>query len=749
MATAGGQKGTCSAKPRSAAVQSEPNIHKVYRTSVYLKNPLNLKPHRRMTVPVFPQAAKKVREIRQDRIGRNEYSEGVVDDTWQTAGSSGPVPRAACRARRHFTSLSSQLGEIELMRNRYSRQPLGRAVAVIFSGLMLASGVAGQPAQAAVPGAPRLLPEQTMIYARVENVREFREDLANSSVGRMLNDPKLRPFASDLYLQVSQIFEQIGSQLGISLDDLLDIPQGQFAVGLVAVDDSAARPADNEPRDDSPEAIRRRLAERQRELSKLGLLILIDAGERNATLDKILVQIEELVLRSGAVERSQTINGTQLRRWVSPSGGDTRMEYFQREGATLIGIGGPVAAEALARWDGRGTGNSLAESTDFAAVMTRCVGAQDTRPQITLFADPYRLAKRLVAQGGVAAAIGWQVAEELGVAKIRGIGASTFQGGEIFDDIAHAHILIDPPRDGIFSVLRPKAGDTNPPKWVPEDVTGYTTIGWRVDATYDGLARIVDRFQGEDAFKRQVEDQFEQRFGVDFRETIIAAVDDRFVVTQWLQPPVRINSSVSITAVKLKDPVAAAKTIEDLAGNLPNVRTDSIGARKLYVFPNRGGGGNAAISFSGPPDGEFPNALRQPTPCATIVDDWLLTSDSREFIERAIRANDGALPRLAALPEYDILASELGDQLGGEKPFLLTFGRASEVLRQVYELAKSDQTRSMLSSRNDGISRSFGELLRRNELPPFDEFKKYFAPTGSFAYDEPGGIHFGRFTLKP
>jgi hypothetical protein len=39
-------------------------------------------------------------------------------------------------------------------------------------------------------------------------------------------------------------------------------------------------------------------------------------------------------------------------------------------------------------------------------------------------------------------------------------------------------------------------------------------------------------------------------------------------------------------------------------------------------------------------------------------------------------------------------------------------------------------------------------MLRRNELPSFDEFEKYFAPSGTFAYDEPSGMHLGSFTLK-
>jgi len=33
-------------------------------------------------------------------------------------------------------------------------------------------------------------------------------------------------------------------------------------------------------------------------------------------------------------------------------------------------------------------------------------------------------------------------------------------------------------------------------------------------------------------------------------------------------------------------------------------------------------------------------------------------------------------------------------------------------------------------------------------LPPFEEFELLFAPTGTFAYDEPDGIHIGTFTLR-
>lgn len=604
--------------------------------------------------------------------------------------------------------------------------------------IFLAPPAFAQSAPATAPGAPRLLPEQTLAYVRIENADELRVDLAESSIGQMMADPKLRPFAGDFYNTAAQLFAQIGDQLGISLDDLLAIPRGQFAVGVIALEPQPVA-EDGKPKDESPEAIRRRLAERREAQAGIGVLVLIETGDRNETLFRLLDVLEERVARSGAVGRSETIGTTKIRRLVRPGDGQTQLEYFHRDGATVIGFGHNVATEALARWDGKATGRTLAESTDFAAVMGRCIGAADTRPQMTFFADPYRLVRLGVRRGGVGAALVWQIVEELGVAKIRGVGASTFHGGETFSDIAHAHILIDPPRDGIFAVVRPKDGDTNPPNWVPSDVTSYTSIGWRFDATYDGLGRILDRFQGEGSLQRLVEEPYKQRVGGDFRKSIIEVADDRIVMIRWLQPPVKINSSVSINALQLKDPVAAAATIEELQKAFPAaVRKEMVGVNTLYLF--------------GPENSrQFPDGLRPPTPCAMILGDWLLTGDSKEFIQRAMRARDGVIPRLSELPEYDLLASELGSQLGGEKPFLLSFARAAEVLRQVYELAKSDQTKLFLKNAGDRnpTARGVSDLLQRNELPPFDEFKKYFAPSGGFAYDEPSGIHFGRYTLKP
>ena len=64
--------------------------------------------------------------------------------------------------------------------------------------------------------------------------------------------------------------------------------------------------------------------------------MIIDTGDEDKSLNKILDQIEQQVERGGGVARSETIDGVDMRRWLDPDGKEVRMEYFRRGGATII-----------------------------------------------------------------------------------------------------------------------------------------------------------------------------------------------------------------------------------------------------------------------------------------------------------------------------------------------------------------------------------------------------------------------------
>ena len=368
--------------------------------------------------------------------------------------------------------------------------------------------------------------------------------------------------------------------------------------------------------------------------------------------------------------------------------------------------------------------------------MTRCIGAEATRPQLTFFLDPYHFIERLVKRGGAAGFV-WPIVEELGLGKIRGIGGSTFQGGEIFESIGHLHVLIDPPRDGFFGVLRPETGETMPPAWVPEDVTSYTSIHWDLENTYKNFGKIMEKFRGQEFLKNMIEDPINQALDVSVPVEIKETLAGRYVSCRWIQPPIKLNSQVQVHAFSLKDTPRAKEIVAKIRSRYSKrLEVDSFGGQVVYKIMT--------------PKRNMPEGLRVPEPCFVIVKDWLVFSDSRKFLERTLQASSDSMPRLLNNLQYELVSSELGGKLNGEEPFMLSFLRGSDYIRQIYELGQSDDTLRFLRKQGESnpVIKQMVDLLTRNELPPFEKFKKYFAPSGTFAYDEPSGIHMGSFTLR-
>ena len=589
------------------------------------------------------------------------------------------------------------------------------------------------------PGAPRLLPSDTLAYLRLDSAERYREDFSASSVGQMLNDPSLKPLAGEVYQMAAELFEQVGAILEVSLDELLAIPQGQVAVALMPgnLSDYQKELAAEEDDDESPEAIRRRLARKRREQNSLAGLFLIEAGKNADTLLSLMDKLEQRVTTQGYLQRSTEIEGTKVIKLLPPRPGRPEIEYFEKDGTIVLGIGHDTAAKVLEHWADRSEEDTLADRSDFVSIMSRCVGAETTRPQMTFFVDPYRIAERLVKRGNAAAFV-WPIIEQLGLPKLRGIGGSSFSGGEVFESISHMHILIDPPRDGLLGVLRPEVVESAPPKWVPADVASYTSVKWDFETTYDNLDKIVAQFQGEGPMKRFVEGPAEQQFGISIREDLLQNLTGRYVNCGWIEPSAKLNSRTATHAVELKDSLKAKNLIAKFRERRPNDLTvETIGGTVVYVARS-------------PNSGQLPPNFRVPEPALMILGDWLIFSDSREMLTRITRANLEAAPRLINVPEFELVTSELGGKLDGEKPFLVSFLRGAEYMKQLYDLAKSSETRGMLrqASANAPFAGKVVSMLDRNQMPDFEKFEKYFAPSGTFAYDEPAGIHFGSFTLK-
>lgn len=619
------------------------------------------------------------------------------------------------------------------------------------------------PAEIATPAASKLLPADTLAYLRIRDVDDVREGFTNSTLGKMLDDPAMRPFISDTYQTLEQFFDERAKELGLPLDSLLAIPRGQFAAALLQAvpPEEDAEPTDSELTD---EQIKNRMQRRQRQRNGFAGVFLIETGEDTESMEtmrELLSQISRLAEQNNSIKTTEKIGTDVLTRWVRSRGRSPVVEWFDRDGTFVVGIGNQTAAEVLRRWnaidrprnrkeaalgfsksssseDETLTVGTLSGNADFAAVMTRSIGAEAETPQITFFVNPFAIAQRIIRRSGSSFFI-LPIVDDLGVAKIRGIGGSIFRGGDIVENIIHMHVLIDPPRDGFFGVVRPEDVTPEPPNWVPADAGAYLTSNWDVPTAFDNLSKIVDRFAGEGAFNRFTEDRLKDRLNVSLRDDFIANLTGRYVNFQRYQPPANWNSNARADALEVVDVEKAKSMLSAIKAKLPpgDLTSETISGHEVFLVRSR--------------SRSMPEMIRVPERSVTLLDNWLIISDSREIIERLLETHQGGNERLADNSDYALMASEIGLKLNGEKPFFLSFNRDAESYRVFYEMAASPKSARLLKERGgeDGFRTKLGNLLERQELPEFEELRRYFNVSGGYAYDEPGGLHFGILNLRP
>jgi hypothetical protein len=622
-----------------------------------------------------------------------------------------------------------------------------------------AQGTATEDTRTTVP-APRLLPSGTLAYLRVDNVNDIRADWGGSSLGKMLDDPKMRPFVSDIDKILSDLFDNVGKELGLTLDELRSLPQGQLAIALLEgpppEEKSDEKKADDEEEEDD-DAIARRLRNKRRQQNSFAVALMMDAGPNNREMTDLVDRLMDLAEKNRFIVQKEQIGSIELTRLVRQRGDGDVIEWFEQDGFYVFGAGRTIAQSiakklnAEGRDSNRSSGRSrrsdttssdpetetLAQNADFIAVMSRSIGAEAEIPQITFFVNPYGIAKRIIARSGSAFFIA-PIVQDLGIEKIRGIGGSLFRGGEIVESIGHVHVLIDPPRSGFFGVLRPEDIEVSPPDWVPADAASFTCVGWDIETAFENLGKIINRFAGEGSFEKNTEDEAKLRFDLSLKEEVFPLMTGRVVTMQRYQLPANWNSMARAIAIEVKDAKEAGKLLDKVKAKAPpqRMKPEVLRGKTAYFSEQR--------QFDQP-------GVRVPENSVMLLGNWLLFCDSREVLLQVLRAEAGEIDRLADDADYVLLTSELGAKLEGETPFLFQFNRDAESYRILYEMANSEETAQSVENRggDNPIAGRVAELMRRNDWPEWEDLEKYFSVSGIFGYDEPGGIHFGSLNLRP
>lgn len=573
------------------------------------------------------------------------------------------------------------------------------------AALLLVVGLAST-ASAERPPAAALLPDTTVALVSVPDAPVLAERFMKTSMGRMSQDPQLKPLLGNLYASLVKEAAILEERLGLSLPELLAIPQGEISVAVVAPED---RP--------------------------LAIVLLLDTdrqvGKARQLVDRITTQMDN----SGIRNYEETIAGTKLLIFEGPIPG-RRTVFLEKEATFVVGTDVEVVKQLLAVWNG-GKGGTISNSPDYTDIMRRCGGSASEKPQLTWWANPIGI-MRGIGQENTGVRVAVATLPALGLDGLTAVGGSvTFDAGQ-FDSVMHAHVLLHPNRSGVIKMVALRSGDSKPQRWVPADVASYTTLHWNVGQTFKELATLYDSFNGEGALAQFLQRRFLEPTGLDLEKELLPELEGRVTLLSWFERPVTPQSQAILLAVKLKDTKVFEKAVEKVfslaEGNI--AKETWAGMTYYQVRPQV-------------PDDLPPNQL-PPQPCFGILDDYLLVTTRVGLYKKVVTTLREGAKSLADDPEFKLIVGKIRRQSGGKSPAMVSFNRPEETVRWLYDMATSQQTQEQLGQQaeNSRFFRTLNTAMQENPLPPFAVLRQYLAPGGAMVVDDQTGLHYMSFTLQ-
>ena len=582
--------------------------------------------------------------------------------------------------------------------------------ALLAAGLALSIALAGM-VRADQPSAPRLLPKTTVAYLSFPDVPEMNKRFMNTATGKMSQDPQLKPLLKEVYASMAQLVDTLKDRIGLSLSEILAIPQGQITVALVTPDE--ADPA---------------------------LVVMLDTGDQLSRAQTLLERATDAASQAGIEKIHEKAYDSPIVILDGFGNQGIRVCYFEKEGTIVAASNLDVLKKILAVWNGE-EGATLADNRKFTTIMSRC-GDPSQRPQMIWFADPIDM-MRAFGRNNTGVRVAVAMLPTLGLDGISAAGGTSIMDIDEFDSIAHSHLLLEHPRDGVLEAIAFSPGDTTPERWVPANVASYMTLRLDLEKIYQTVEELFNSFQGDGALAASIETRINQPLGIDIREDLISALTGRFTLVNWIDRPVTIQSSATLMALELKKDTEVDKVLEKLHAKFGNVLVEESYAGSTYYRISPPGLRERLAQSQ-------PGEMVPPMPCFGIIDRSLIFSDREGLYKKVAVTSKESTDKLADAVDYKLITAKIARQGKGASPVMIAFARPEESMRFIYDLAGAEQTRQFLGqqAQNNPFFKSLNSSLQSNPLPPFAVLEQYLAPTGGLVLEDETGLHYIGFALK-
>jgi hypothetical protein len=611
-----------------------------------------------------------------------------------------------------------------------AKRALSRLALVGWLGV-LGGALWAAPARAAAPP-ERVLPDSTVFLFKINDVKAFREAFRGSHYGQLWNDTAMKDFRDDVTQKLEDATRPLREKIGVSLRELLELPQGAISVAVLSRDDPKL---------------------------PVAIAILADAGDNKDKMAEVLTKATKQAEDAGAKGSQETFNGLTIhvlreapdekakekeQEKGDKKGPDASLAWTQSEGMFYFGVGSPgseldVVKDLTAHREGRD--NSLASNDLFNKTQAKI---ESGKAQVVWFLDlakVIKLALKASAKGNEGQMQQNEVLlQTLGVDGLKSVGGSFTFGSGRYDSLSKTFFLAPKPVQGLLKIFSFPPLRLRPESWVPATVAAYQTLSWDLDQAYDAIELVVNQFQP--GMINLVEQQLVGPNGgapLSFKKDLFGPLGNRVTLISDFKKPVKEDSQRYLLAIALDN----AKAFQDTMNRIFEITQ---GAPKKREFQG------TTIYDVDLPNMPNPNAAgAQPfkgsISFAIAKESFFVTTDT-VLLEQILRPGNASLEENAA---FQSVVKEMPERVSG-----MTFVRPEESARLLYDLVKSGQYERAMQQLLGANARGprpqqvpqIGKVIANEKLPDFSVIAKYLSQGGSYSLMDDDGFTMTGFTLK-
>lgn len=559
--------------------------------------------------------------------------------------------------------------------------------------------------------ADRRFASDTVGFVSIPDFKQLKSQFQSTALGKLMKEKALADFWQQVQKSIDEASEGVEKQLGITLDELISIPQGELAIGLV----------------------------RQKN-APISYVVLMDFGNNGKIVNKLLDRAAKSIEDEGAKRSEEDYQGVSLviftqkpeedkdRDKDAPPPPPQTVVYGMKDSVLLISSSVHAMKQTLDQWEGRGN-ETLADNDVFHYIVERCRDENQKRPSTAVwYLDPIGFLKAMASsapQLPPQASEMMKALPTLGLDKFKGIGGTIDLSDGDYDSISRTLVYYDTPATGVLALLQfpPKA--LHPAKWVSANATSYTELNWDVEDAFKAITKMADHFNGEGWLEKVIDDIADAEEGpkVNLKRDVVDQLNGDVVVLTEADVQDPLQADRYLIALGVKNPEEMSKTLGAIARTpgFPGKPRDFKGATIYEIAP------------SAQEEQEDEKAKTQPVSAGiALMGNHIMVATDVRLIENALR-NGGEEP-LADSDSYKHISKFFPDRASS-----IGFQRTDVQTRAMYDALRSGKASDVLG---ENVKIDF------STLPPFDAIKPYLRPSGSYMNPDKRGLFMVSFSLK-